>query len=168
LIYFVVEEYGVETLFVERLPWFVGGPLIGLVVATMYAIWNEPLGVSGLYAHVARLAGRRPDTDMLRVWLFGGIVAGAVLGTLLQGGPRVSTGYGALGVALPLAVLVPVLFVGGVLIGYGVRWAGGCTSGHGLAGSAALSVASFTATATFMATAIAVSFLLNWLLGGVL
>jgi hypothetical protein len=73
-----------------------------------------------------------------------------------------------LGAALPLVLLVPVLFTGGVLIGYGVRWAGGCTSGHGLAGSSAFSVSSFAATATFMATAIAVSFLLNWALGGVL
>ena len=156
------------TLVVEQLPWYVGGPLIGLVVAAMYAVWNEPLGVSGLYAHVTRLAARRPDTDMLRVWVFAGIVAGGVLATLLQGGPRVSADYGVLSAALPLLLLVPVLFVGGVLIGYGVRWAGGCTSGHGLAGSSAFSVASFTATATFMATAIAVSFLLNWLLGGVL
>jgi len=134
----------------------------------MYAVWNEPLGVSGLYAHVTRFAVRRPDTDMLRVWVFAGIVAGSVLVTLLQGGPRVSAEYGVLSAALPLLLLVPVLFVGGVLIGYGVRWAGGCTSGHGLAGSSAFSVASFTATTTFMATAIAVSFLLNWLLGGVL
>ena len=157
-----------ETLFAERLPWFVGGPLLGLVVAAMYAVWNEPLGVSGLYAHVTRLAARRSDTDMLRVWVFAGIVVGAVVGTLLQGGPQVRAEYGVLAAALPLALLVPVLFVGGILIGYGVRWAGGCTSGHGLAGSSAFSVASFTATATFMATAIAVSFLLNWLLGGVL
>ena len=63
---------------------------------------------------------------------------------------------------------MPVLFVGGLLVGYGVRWAGGCTSGHGLAGSSVFSVTSMVATATFMATAIAVSFLLNWLLGGAL
>ena len=157
-----------DTLFAERLPWFVAGPLIGLVVVAMYALWNEPLGVSGFYAHVTRLARRRPDTDMLRVWLFLGIIAGGALGTLLQGGPRVTTAYGVLGAVLPLVLLVPVLFIGGVLIGYGVRWAGGCTSGHGLAGSSAFSVTSFTATATFMATAIAVSFLINWLLGGVL
>ena len=155
-----------ETLFAGRLPWFVGGPLLGLLVATMYAVWNEPLGVSGLYAHVTRLARRRPDTDRLRVWVFAGIVAGGLLGSLLQGGPRLSTAYGALGEALPLVLLVPVLFAGGLLVGYGVRWAGGCTSGHGLAGVAVFSLASLVATATFMATAIAVSLLLSGLLGG--
>jgi uncharacterized membrane protein YedE/YeeE len=151
-----------------HLPWYVGGPLIGLVVALMYAVWNEPLGVSGYYAHVARLAGRRPDTDLMRVWVFAGIVVGALLATLLQGGFRLTTAYGPLGLVLPLTLLVPLLFAGGLLIGYGARWAGGCTSGHGLAGSAALSRASVVATATFMATAVAVSFLLNWLLGGAL
>jgi uncharacterized membrane protein YedE/YeeE len=160
----------VETLFAGRLPWFVGGPLLGLVVAAMYAVWNEPLGVSGLYAHVTRLARRRPDTDRLRVWVFAGIVAGGLLGALLQGqgGFRLTTAYGALGAVLPLVLLVPVLFAGGLLVGYGVRWAGGCTSGHGLAGASVFSVTSMVATATFMATAIAVSFLLRWLLGGAL
>jgi uncharacterized protein len=156
----------VETMFDGRLPWFVGGPLLGLVVAAMYAIWNEPLGVSGLYAHVTRLARRRPDTDRLRVWVFAGIVAGGLLGALLQGGPRLTTAYGALGAVLPLVLLVPVLFAGGLLVGYGVRWAGGCTSGHGLAGSSVFSLTSMVATATFVATGVAVSFLLSWLLGG--
>ena len=157
-----------ETLFAGPLPWWVGGPLLGLVVVAGYAVWNEPLGVSGLYAHAARLARGRADTDRMRVWVFAGIVAGAVLGALLQGGPRLTATYGALGAALPLALLVPLLFAGGLLIGYGARWSGGCTSGHGLAGTAALSAASVVATVTFMATAVAVSFLFNWLLGGVL
>ena len=111
------------------------------MVAATYAFWNEPLGVSGLYAHVTRLARRRPDTDRLRVWVFAGIVAGGLLGALLRGGPRLTTAYGALGAVLPLALLVPVLFAGGLLVGYGVRWAGGSTSGHGLAGAAVCSVA---------------------------
>ena len=98
-----------ETLFAAQwtsqlpgqLPWYVGGPLIGLVVAAMYAAWNEPLGVSGCYARLARLARRRPDTDYMRVWVFAGIVVGALLAALLQRGPRLTTAYGALGLALP-------------------------------------------------------------------
>jgi uncharacterized membrane protein YedE/YeeE len=45
-----------------------------------------------------------------------------------------------------------------VLIGYGAKWAGGCTSGNGLSGSSMLSPAGLAATATFFATAIVVSF----------
>ena len=68
-------------------------------------------------------------------------------------------GYGWLTDSFSAAVVVPVLFAAGVLIGYGAKLAGGCTSGNGLSGNAILSPASLVATATFFGTAIAVSFL---------
>jgi hypothetical protein len=49
----------------------------------------------------------------------------------------------------------------GLLIGFGAKTAGGCTSGNGLSGNAMLSPASLVATATFFGTAIAVSFLIE-------
>ena len=52
---------------------------------------------------------------------------------------------------------------GGVLIGYGAKLAGGCTSGNGLCGTSLGSPASFAATATFMATAIGATFAIAWL-----
>ena len=64
---------------------------------------------------------------------------------MLRGGPVFSLEYGVLGLAAPLAILVPALFAGGVLIGYGARWAGGCTSGHGIAGIPAWSAGSLVA-----------------------
>jgi uncharacterized membrane protein YedE/YeeE len=51
-----------------------------------------------------------------------------------------------------------------VLVGYGAKLAGGCTSGNGLSGTSALSPASLAATATFFATAIAVSFVIEALI----
>jgi uncharacterized membrane protein YedE/YeeE len=62
--------------------------------------------------------------------------------------------------------LVVTLFVGGVLIGFGARWAGACTSGHGLTGCATRSRGSLVAVVTFMVTAVAVTFLLHLLTGG--
>jgi uncharacterized protein len=56
--------------------------------------------------------------------------------------------------------MVVLLFVGGVLVGFGTRLAGGCSSGHGLNGCGRLSPVSLVATATFFGTAVAVSFLL--------
>jgi uncharacterized membrane protein YedE/YeeE len=73
-----------------------------------------------------------------------------------------------LGLVLPLAALVPVLFVGGVLIGFGAPWAGGCTSGHGISGTSALSPASLVATGTFMTTAVLLTLALHLLTGGAL
>ena len=49
----------------------------------------------------------------------------------------------------------PVLFAAGILIGYGAKLAGGCTSGNGLCGTSLGSPASLAATATFMGTAVA-------------
>jgi hypothetical protein len=57
-------------------------------------------------------------------------------------------------------VMVVVLFVAGLLIGFGTRMAGGCTSGHGLTGCSRLHPVSLLATATFFGTAVIVSFLL--------
>ena len=53
-----------------------------------------------------------------------------------------------------------VLFVGGMLVGFGTRLAGGCSSGHGLSGCGRLRPVSLVATAVFFGTAVVVSFLL--------
>ncbi|HEY2762475.1 MAG TPA: YeeE/YedE thiosulfate transporter family protein [Pseudonocardiaceae bacterium] len=56
--------------------------------------------------------------------------------------------------------MISVLFVGGVLVGFGTRLAGGCSSGHGLSGCGRLRPVSILATAVFFGTAVLVSFLL--------
>ncbi|MFI1735777.1 YeeE/YedE thiosulfate transporter family protein [Streptomyces acidicola] len=56
--------------------------------------------------------------------------------------------------------MIALLFVGGVLVGFGTRLAGGCNSGHGLNGCGRLRPVSIVATAVFFGTAVAVSFLL--------
>ncbi|MBY8870469.1 YeeE/YedE family protein [Micromonospora sp. PLK6-60] len=56
--------------------------------------------------------------------------------------------------------MVAALFVGGVLVGFGTRLAGGCSSGHGLNGCGRLQPVSIVATAVFFGTAVLVSFLL--------
>ena len=59
----------------------------------------------------------------------------------------------------PITMIV-TLFVGGVLVGFGTRLAGGCSSGHGLSGCGRLRPVSLVATAVFFGTAVVVSFLL--------
>lgn len=56
--------------------------------------------------------------------------------------------------------MIGVLFVGGLLVGFGTRLAGGCSSGHGLFGCGRLYPISILATAVFFGTAVLVSFLL--------
>jgi hypothetical protein len=68
-------------------------------------------------------------------------------------------GYRELVTANPIT-MIGVLFVGGVLVGFGTRLAGGCSSGHGLSGCGRLRPVSLVATAVFFGTAVLVSFLL--------
>jgi uncharacterized membrane protein YedE/YeeE len=93
------------------------------------------------------------------------MVGGAALAALL--GPAVHLhGYGRLSALLPPVLLVPLLLLVGVALGYGARWAGGCTSGHGLSGCAAGSPDSLVMTATFFSVAVLVTLVLHALTGG--
>jgi uncharacterized protein len=57
------------------------------------------------------------------------------------------------------------MFGGGLLVGFGTRMAGGCTSGHGLSGCSRLQPGSLVATATFLGVAVGASLLLSAVLG---
>lgn len=147
-----------------QLPWWVAGPGVGLCVVALYALAGLRLGVSGGWLQLVFLAERRRLTEPWRLWFTGALVAGAFLAALLGSGR--TSGYGALSTALSPVALVAVLAAVGVLIGYGARWAGGCTSGHGISGCSAGSPESFAATATFFSVAIAVTFGVHLLSGG--
>ncbi len=75
-------------------------------------------------------------------------------------------GYGDLATVLDVPALLTVLLVVGLLIGYGARWAGGCTSGRGISGCSAGSPESIAATSTFFGVAIAVTFVVHLASGG--
>lgn len=168
------EAIGADHSFVEGtmhvlpayVPWYVIGPAIGLLIVATYALLNRPLGNSGAYGAVVELARDGTVDEPWRLWHFVGLPIGGLAVGLLRGDLRLDLAYGALGAAVPAATLVPVLFVGGVLLGYGARWAGGCTSGHGMCGTAVLSPGSLAATATFFGTAVVVTNALYVVSGG--
>ncbi len=149
------------------LPWYVVGPLMGLIVAGLYMVTNNHLGISGAYVQVVDFARGRP-IETWRIWFLVGTAAGAGLVSVLAGYPQTGLSYGALGANLSLPQLAATLFGGGILIGFGARWAGACTSGHGLTGCATRSPGSMVAVATFMVSAMAFTFLLRLLTSGVL
>jgi uncharacterized protein len=149
-----------------QLPWWVAGPGVGLCVVALYGLINARLGVSGAWlAAIAPVEGWRPEA-WRRTFLFA-LAGGCVIGALL-GPPVVVHGYGRLSEVLPPVLLVPVLLLVGVALGYGSRWAGGCTSGHGMSGCAAASPDSVAVTATFFTVAVAITLGLHWLTGGAL
>jgi uncharacterized membrane protein YedE/YeeE len=150
----------------DQLPWFVVGPLMGLTVVGLFAIANKPLGATTAYRESFRAVTLRKVNEAWRIWLFVGMAAGALLVSVLRGGPSFTMSYGLLGTLVPVALLIPILFGAGLLMGYGGRWSGGCTSGHGIRGMSALSPASIAATMTFMAVAVSLTFVLHVVTGG--
>jgi uncharacterized protein len=150
----------------HQLPWYVGGPVLGLCVIALRLLLNGRLGVVGAYTDVIDNLRRRSVAFDWRGWFFVGLAVGGAGFALIAGGPDFR-GYGWLtdtfhgSAQVAIAVL---LLAAGVLIGYGSKTAGGCTSGNGLSGTSMLSPASLVATATFFGTAIAVSFLIEALI----
>lgn len=151
----------------DRLPWYIGGPMLGLLIVGMFALANQPLGASGAYVQTAGLLRRRRNIAVWRVWYFVGMFIGGILVTqVLRSGADIRSGYDALREVFPLWATIPLVFGGATLLGYGAAVAGGCTSGHGMCGTAQRSPASLAVTCTFMATAIITTFILRALTGG--
>ena len=148
----------------HRPGFYVIGLLIGLVAIGLVAVLNQRVGALGGYSElVERVSGRTRRLGWKSYFLLG-ILGGSVLFRLLAGSPTVHGGYGWLTRTFGGDDYVAVgglLLVGGVLIGFGAKLAGGCTSGNGIGGCSAGSPASLATTATFMATAIAASFLIR-------
>jgi uncharacterized membrane protein YedE/YeeE len=144
----------------HQLPWFVGGPIMGLCVVAFRLLLNARLGVTGGYTALLDAITRRVEGVDWRALFFAGIVVGGLVFAVVAGGPDFH-GYGWLTQAFDGAqrwLLAPILLASGVLIGFGAKTAQGCTSGNGLGGASLLSPASLVATATFFGTAIVVSF----------
>ncbi len=130
-----------------------GGALIGVASVLLMATHGRIMGATGILTGIIAPSGRQ---DWLwRMVLLAGMVAGPLLVLALTG-------------ALP-AVQVPVsqsmLIIGGVLVGIGVTFGGGCTSGHGVCGLARLSPRSLVATVTFMLTTAITVYVIRHVLG---
>ena len=130
-----------------------GGLLIGAAAVMLMALIGRIFGATGLLA--GAVLDRVPGETGWRWVLLAGMASGPLALALLTG-------------EMP-AVEVPVgpvsLIVGGVIVGLGVSWGAGCTSGHGVCGMARLSPRSIAATATFMAATFATVFVLRHVIG---
>jgi hypothetical protein len=87
----------------------------------------------------------------------GGVAAAVTSGTFAW---RTDMGPAFADIVVDGPLMWPLLFVGGILVGFGTRYAGGSSSGHGLSGCGRLQLSSIVATAVFFGTGVAVSTLL--------
>jgi uncharacterized protein len=149
----------------SRTAWYVLGPLIGLITVGLMATINQRIGVLGGYSAIVERATGRASELNWKWWFLAGVFGGSLIWRLMAGESTVPNGYGWLTRTFSDdAVVIALLFGGGILVGFGAKTATGCTSGNGLGGCSQGSVASFAATATFMGTAIAASYVIKALI----
>jgi len=145
-------------------PWYIAGPLIGLFVPLLYIIANKALGISTSFDHLCTLAlpGDKKkwvkfdaEKNAWKTWFVIGIAGGAVITQfLLNETPAAflpETYYSVKGFI--------TLFVGGLFVGFGTRYANGCTSGHAITGLSLLNPASLASTISFFLAGMAFTWL---------
>ena len=113
-----------------------GGILIGLAATVYLLATGRVAGVSGILAGALGERAARGERIAFLAGLIGAGLIAAVVGVAGRRHARPE----------------PVLIVAGLLVGFGTRVGGGCTSGHGVCGLSRLSRASLVATAIFIAT----------------
>jgi uncharacterized membrane protein YedE/YeeE len=131
----------------------IGGGLIGLSAILLMLLTGRIAGISGIFAGCL---GFETSDKGWRV----AFIAGLILAPLIAGW----AGYPLPSPQMPASWAVVV--AAGLLVGFGTRLGGGCTSGHGICGIARLSGRSIAATAIFMLAAIVVVALIRHVLAG--
>ena len=132
----------------------IGGTLIGLSAVLLMWARGRIMGATGIMAGLIWPENR--DAFTWRAALVLGMVTAPALYLLATG-------------AMPpvqVPVSTPMLIAGGLLVGLGVSYGGGCTSGHGVCGMARLSPRSIVATLSFMAATGVTVFVVRHVIGG--
>ncbi|MCU0328327.1 MAG: YeeE/YedE family protein [Chitinophagales bacterium] len=162
------------------LPWYIAGPLIGLTVPTLLIIGNKTFGISSSLRHVcascfpAGIDFFKYDwkKEIWNIFFVVGIfIGGFIAGQFLMDNQPILVSEGMQTYFTKIGVtnysgLVPqdifsweklftlkgflMMVVGGFLVGFGTRYAGGCTSGHAIMGLSNLQWPSLVATISFM------------------
>ena len=130
-----------------------GGTLIGLSAVLLMAFHGRIAGMTGI------LTGLLPPVSTDWPWR-AAFIAGAIVASMLI----LSFSSGAIGFDSPAST--PWLVISGLIVGVGVYFGSGCTSGHGVCGLARLSPRSIAATAIVMVTTAATVFVVRHVLGG--
>jgi Predicted transporter component len=164
----------------QSMPWYIAGPLIGLMVPTLLILGNKAFGVSSSLRHIcaACMPAKIPffsydwKKETWNLFFVAGIlIGGFIAGTLLfnpqplQINPKLVVELSGYGITdthslLPKQIFnwqtlftlkgLSLIVLGGFLVGFGTRYAGGCTSGHSIMGLSNLQPASLIATICFM------------------
>lgn len=162
-------------------PWYVAGVLIGLTVPALLLLGNKHFGVSSSLRHIcaacipAKISFFQYDwkKESWNLFFVAGILLGGLVATQLLSNPdpiqvaaQTAADLEALNIVVDSNLMPASIFsfdnlftlrglvffvIGGFLVGFGTRYAGGCTSGHAIMGLSNLQLPSLIATCCFMA-----------------
>jgi uncharacterized membrane protein YedE/YeeE len=124
------------SMYASELRAIAGGAVIGAAATIYWRANGRVAGISGIVRGALLSSADRPAA---LPFLAGLVIAGLAAAALSVPAPSAIAG-------------LPVVAVGGLLVGLGTRVSGGCTSGHGVCGLSRLSRRSLVATLTFIAT----------------
>ena len=117
-----------------------GGLLIGLSVALFFILNGRMIGVIGIASNFLISKDKKSENLLFLV----GLILGPLIYTFILGRE----------INILISNSLPLLTVGGILVGFGTKLSSGCTSGHGISGISRFSLRSIIATITFMITGI--------------
>jgi len=117
-----------------------GGALIGLGAVMLMATMGRVMGATGILAGVVQPSNLSDWSWRAAVLV--GMISGPMVVMLITGEFP----------AIQVPVSTTMMVIGGFIVGIGVTFGSGCTSGHGVCGMARLSPRSIVATLTFMIT----------------
>jgi uncharacterized membrane protein YedE/YeeE len=134
-------------------PWSatIGGIVIGVAAALFVLVNGRVAGISGI---VGGMLHPRSGDLAWRLAFIAGLVLAPLACAMVGAQPSAT-----------IDASYPVLIVAGLLVGIGTRYAGGCTSGHGVCGLSRLSPRSLAATLSFMAAGFVVVFVVRHVIG---
>ena len=152
----------------EPLAWYIAGPLIGLIVPILLLFKEKQFGVSSSYRFIWAKISKKTDyfnyNQESDRWQFH-----FVLGLILTGLVYTAFGYDSNSISSEVHHYTShfynlenwvLFFIGGILIGFGSRYANGCTAGHCIMGLSQFSLASLLATIAFFVGGIIATYLI--------
>ena len=153
-------------------PWWLSGILVGLTIPLLFLLAGKNFGISTSLQQIGAMCSPNSKWDYFKsydrkqgVWTLV-FVAGIALGGFVASEFLSAEPIEFLPASYFSVTGAIKLFVGGILIGFGARYAGGCTSGHAISGIAHLNWPSLVATTFFFVGGLGVTWGLGSLIFG--
>jgi len=169
-------------------PWYITGPMIGLMVPTLLLLGNKPFGLSSSLKHICAMCApvkvdffdydwKNESWNLVLVFgiFLGGFIAGNYLNPTVEISSVTVKDLGTMGVngldgILPADIFswnnllsadgFILIVIGGFLVGFGTRYADGCTSGHAIMGLSIMNWSSLIAVIGFFVGGLVMTHLL--------